>query len=238
MEPEYDDTSENEPATPTKTKKIEISKTGLTEIGELEVVNTLDGKGAVSAKNGGHYELMDLSTPTSKRSSTITYKISNSSDTGWPPGANTQQQAPPATATSHGHHHHHHHQRQASVRSHDLTSKNVRVQQKSVSTRITSMKRENKTTKTLSIVVGGFIACWLPFFVVYLITPFLGHDSIREGVKVFLTWLGWFNSLMNPLVYCAWSPDFRQAFWRLTLRRCFKNARRPPYGNSAMSIRR
>lgn len=93
----------------------------------------------------GHYELMDLSTPTSKRSSTLTYKISGSSE-NWPMSMHQQQQS--------------HHQRQQSVRSTDLTSKNIRVHQKSISTRITSMKRENKTTQTLSIVVGGFIACW------------------------------------------------------------------------------
>lgn len=222
VEPDFDpDTSENEAMTPTRTKKLEIIKPGLlNETGELDAPNVFDIQKSKNGGGGTHYELMDLSTPTSKRSSTTTYKISNSSEAGWAAmGAN-------------------HHTRQPSVRSHEITGKNVRVQQKSVSTRITSMKRENKTTQTLSIVVGGFIACWLPFFIVYLITPFLGHNAISEGVKVFLTWLGWVNSAINPFIYAFYSVDFRQAFWRLTLRRFFKNARKPPYGNSAMSIRR
>lgn len=101
------------------------------------ISDTIDADINTKQNKNGHYELMDISTPNSKRSSTLTYKISGSSE-NWPP----------------------HHQHQQSVRSNDLTSKNIRVHQKSISTRITSMKRENKTTQTLSIVVGGFIACW------------------------------------------------------------------------------
>lgn len=110
----------------------------------------LETNGKQQQHKNGHYELMDMgSTPTSKRSSTLTYKISGSSE-NWPMQQQQQQQM---QTTSH-------HHRQQSVRSTDLTSKNIRVHQKSISTRITSMKRENKTTQTLSIVVGGFIACW------------------------------------------------------------------------------
>lgn len=78
----------------------------------------------------------------------------------------------------------------------------------------------------------------LPFFIVYLLTPFIGHETISEGVKSFLTWLGWVNSAINPFIYAFYSVDFRAAFWRLTLRRFFKNQRKPPYITNNMSIRR
>uniref|UniRef100_A0A6B2EAL0 Putative g protein-coupled receptor n=1 Tax=Phlebotomus kandelakii TaxID=1109342 RepID=A0A6B2EAL0_9DIPT len=118
-------------------------------------------------------------------------------------------------------------------------SKQIRVHQKSMSNRILSLKRENKTTQTLSIVVGGFIACWLPFFICYLITPFLDNpiNSILVG---FLTWLGWFNSAVNPFIYAFYSVDFRTAFWRLTLRKFFKNknSHKIPFASNTMSIKR
>lgn len=116
--------------------------------------------------------------------------------------------------------------------------KQIRAHHKSLSNRISSLKRENKTTQTLSIVVGGFIVCWLPFFVYYLITPFIPHESVSGTVTNALTWLGWFNSAMNPFIYAFYSVDFRAAFWRLTFRRFFKNSFKAPYSSNALSIRR
>lgn len=90
-------------------------------------------------------------------------------------------------------------------------------------TRVSSFRRETKTAQTLSIVVGGFIACWLPFFVYYLLTPFLPQSN--AVVMGYLTWLGWINSAINPFIYAFYSPDFRIAFWRLTLKHFTKPAR-------------
>lgn len=67
---------------------------------------------------------------------------------------------------------------------------NTRIHHKSLSNRILSLKRENKTTQTLSIVVGGFVVCWLPFFVCYLIAPFV---PVSKTLSTVLTWLGWLN---------------------------------------------
>lgn len=92
--------------------------------------------------------------------------------------------------------------------------------------RVTSLCRETKTAQTLSIVMGGFIACWLPFFISYLITPFVSESYLNQIPMSFLTWLGWFNSAINPFIYAFYSPDFRLAFWRLTFKCCFENNRR------------
>nr|ASA47152.1 tyramine receptor [Nilaparvata lugens] len=106
-------------------------------------------------------------------------------------------------------------------------------------TRVSSFKRESKTAQTLSIVVGGFIACWLPFFVAYIVNPFLDNGTIGNWLMTFLTWLGWLNSAINPFIYAFYSPDFRLAFWRLTLRHCTSRQqqrvarRKQTAGNSA-----
>lgn len=91
--------------------------------------------------------------------------------------------------------------------------------------RVSSFRRETKTAQTLSIVVGGFIACWLPFFIYYLLTPFLPDALVSKVLMAYLTWLGWINSAINPFIYAFYSPDFRIAFWRLTVKHFSKNRR-------------
>ncbi|XP_026461313.1 probable G-protein coupled receptor No18 [Ctenocephalides felis] len=105
---------------------------------------------------------------------------------------------------------------------HQSTSPPLHNTTKPLRQRISSLKRETKTAQTLSIVVGGFVACWLPFFVYYLLTPFLPQDKVSDMLMSFLTWLGWINSAINPFIYAFYNVDFRAAFWRLTLARCFK----------------
>ncbi|XP_023035507.2 dopamine receptor 2 [Drosophila willistoni] len=137
----------------------------------------------------------------------------------------------------HQHHHHHHHQHlQGGGQTTSAAASNTNS--KSLSNRITSLKKENKTTQTLSIVVGGFIACWLPFFIYYLITPFLAEHQVSRMLAKALTWLGWFNSAINPFIYAFYSVDFRAAFWRLTCKRFFSAAQKPQFPTNTMSIRR
>ncbi|VVC33145.1 Neuropeptide Y receptor family,G protein-coupled receptor, rhodopsin-like,GPCR, rhodopsin-like, 7TM [Cinara cedri] len=100
-----------------------------------------------------------------------------------------------------------------------------------------SLKRENKTAQTLFIVVGGFIACWLLFFIAYLITPFLAKDTIPQFVMKWLTWLGWINSAINPFIYAFVSQDFRMAFWRLTCSFCAGQKPNPNVANNRFVIR-
>jgi hypothetical protein len=59
--------------------------------------------------------------------------------------------------------------------------------------------------------MGVFIACWLPFFVTNLLSAFCQsciHNP--ERVVTVVTWLGWINSGMNPVIYACWSRDFRR----------------------------
>lgn len=88
--------------------------------------------------------------------------------------------------------------------------------------RVSSFRRETKTAKTLSVVIGGFILCWLPFFIFYILTPFI---ELHPLIMSYSTWLGWFNSAINPFIYAFYSPDFRIAFWRLTIKH-FRDNRR------------
>ncbi|KAJ8686967.1 hypothetical protein QAD02_022761 [Eretmocerus hayati] len=86
---------------------------------------------------------------------------------------------------------------------------------------VNRVNRETKTAGTLAAVVGGFVACWLPFFILYLATPFMPVEPPGPLMPA-LTWLGWMNSAMNPFIYAFYSADFRLAFWRLTCRHCWR----------------
>ncbi|XP_046592710.1 octopamine receptor beta-1R-like [Neodiprion lecontei] len=81
------------------------------------------------------------------------------------------------------------------------------------------MKRERKAARTLGIIMSAFLACWLPFFLWYVITALC--DTCQSGniVVAAVFWVGYFNSALNPLIYAYFNREFRAAF-RKTLESC------------------
>nr|XP_055062663.1 D(1) dopamine receptor [Misgurnus anguillicaudatus] len=75
--------------------------------------------------------------------------------------------------------------------------------------------RETKLFKTLSVIMGVFVCCWFPFFVLNCAVPFCQEPNCvsEETFNVFV-WFGWCNSSLNPIIY-AFNYDFRDAFARL-----------------------
>lgn len=77
-------------------------------------------------------------------------------------------------------------------------------------------KRERKAAKTLAIITGAFVVCWLPFFLMALVLPLCGETcSLNDKIASLFLWLGYFNSTLNPVIYTIFSPEFRQAFKRI-----------------------
>uniref|UniRef100_A0A8C5PHK3 G-protein coupled receptors family 1 profile domain-containing protein n=1 Tax=Leptobrachium leishanense TaxID=445787 RepID=A0A8C5PHK3_9ANUR len=73
-----------------------------------------------------------------------------------------------------------------------------------------SKKPDRKAAKTLGIVMGVFLSCWLPVFITVLLDPFLNF-STPEVLFDALNWLGYLNSTCNPLIYGFFYPWFRKA---------------------------
>ncbi|KAJ1523003.1 hypothetical protein ONE63_002139 [Megalurothrips usitatus] len=80
--------------------------------------------------------------------------------------------------------------------------------------RVKRFRMETKAAKTLGIIVGGFICCWMPFFTMYLVRAFC-PECINPTVFSVLFWLGYCNSAINPCIYALFSNDFRFAFKKI-----------------------
>ncbi|XP_041484271.1 5-hydroxytryptamine receptor 1D-like [Lytechinus variegatus] len=92
----------------------------------------------------------------------------------------------------------------------------VQIQERERKRRAMATAREHRATKTLGIVTGAFLACWLPFFLNALIVPLCKDacDLPRLWGSIFL-WLGYFNSMLNPIIYTKFNRDFQKAFKKL-----------------------
>ncbi|CAF0957130.1 unnamed protein product [Rotaria sordida] len=74
---------------------------------------------------------------------------------------------------------------------------------------------EARVTRSLAVVIGCFICCWLPFFTLYIIRAVclcLSFNAIE-----FFVWLGYSNSSINPVLYAILNKNFRLAFKNIFL---------------------
>lgn len=78
-----------------------------------------------------------------------------------------------------------------------------------------SLSKERRAARTLGIIMFTFIICWVPFFLLYIVTPFCPSCCPSDQLIDFLTWLGYINSALNPIIYTIFNLDFRRAFKKL-----------------------
>ncbi|KAK9747016.1 7 transmembrane receptor (rhodopsin family) [Popillia japonica] len=103
---------------------------------------------------------------------------------------------------------------------------------------IIKMKREHKAARTLGIIMGTFILCWLPFFSWYIITSLCTTCYNPDSLITTVFWIGYFNSTLNPVIYAYFNREFREAF-KNTLEFLFCTlCRRPPSDLDHYDMRR
>ncbi|KAJ3589766.1 hypothetical protein NHX12_010608 [Muraenolepis orangiensis] len=75
--------------------------------------------------------------------------------------------------------------------------------------------REHKATVTLAAVLGAFLVCWFPYFTFFTCMGLQARLTQPTTLHSFMLWLGYFNSVLNPILYPALNRDFRRAYGEL-----------------------
>lgn len=81
-----------------------------------------------------------------------------------------------------------------------------------------TMKRDMRIAVTIALVIGFFVIAWLPFFIVQLLIVFCKRCQpgiFSTELLLFLKFMHYSNSAVNPIVYAVKIPEFRRAFKQL-----------------------
>ncbi|RWS22073.1 hypothetical protein B4U80_11297 [Leptotrombidium deliense] len=87
---------------------------------------------------------------------------------------------------------------------------------KDIQVKSSRLRQEKKAARQLGVILGAFLACWLPYVIVFIVTAYC--SCISQMIHTFVTWLGYFNSTINPFLYALCNDNFKNAFRKLLAR--------------------
>jgi hypothetical protein len=101
----------------------------------------------------------------------------------------------------------------SSVRSSSsFMSKKDSLRQKQVKS---TVRTEQKASKTLGILFGCFVFCWGPFFIVNILTAICESCSFDHLMVTIFMWLGYVSSTLNPVIYTVFNRTFKTTIIKL-----------------------
>lgn len=77
---------------------------------------------------------------------------------------------------------------------------------------------DHKAAVTLGVIMGVFLLCWVPFFIINIVQAFC--KCVSPVVFSLITWVGYVNSMLNPIIYSIFNSEFRNAFRRILHLNC------------------
>lgn len=76
--------------------------------------------------------------------------------------------------------------------------------------------RQKKIVLLISAIVGASIGCWFPTTAIHMTrwccTPYMSNLLAGSSIELIHPWLGYFNSLLNPLILLLMNEDFRSTY--------------------------
>ncbi|CAI4225745.1 unnamed protein product [Auanema sp. JU1783] len=78
------------------------------------------------------------------------------------------------------------------------------------------LRTHERIAKTLGVVSCSFLFCWLPFFSLYL-TNYKCEGCISPIALDIASWLGYCNSMLNPIIYSFTVKEFKRSALRASV---------------------
>ncbi|EDO33019.1 predicted protein, partial [Nematostella vectensis] len=72
-----------------------------------------------------------------------------------------------------------------------------------------------KVTRVLFLTVVGYITCWTPILIIDIIEFIRGPYSLPREVYVLYSFLGGLSSVINPFIYGAMNPIFKEQYKKI-----------------------
>jgi histamine receptor H1 len=74
--------------------------------------------------------------------------------------------------------------------------------------------KEYKAAKQLGCIIAGFMMCWIPYFIVFMVMAFC-QTCVHHDLHMFTIWLGYINSTLNPFIYPLCNENFKRVFKKI-----------------------